>query len=663
METPDLVKIDPWLKPYKQNLFRRHQKAVLRMLDFTDGQRQLKDVANHHLYYGLHKSEKNTWVFREKAPNAKQIFLMGDFSYWQVQPQYALHPIGNGDWEIELPESFLKHGMLYKLWMVWQDGADERLPSCVTRVVQDDTTKIFSAQVWEPEKPYQFKHPSPKKPENPLIYEAHVGMSSEEEKVSTYWEFKEYVLPRIKELGYNTIQMMAIQEHPYYGSFGYQVSNLFAPSSRFGTPEELMELIDTAHGMGISVILDVVHSHAVTNEKEGLGRFDGSETLYFHGGERGKHPVWDSRCFDYGKQETVALLLSNLKYWLENFHFDGFRFDGVTSMCYWNHGIGVDFVSYEQYFDGNVDEDAVTYLTLANILIKEVNPEALTIAEDVSGMPGMAFPVEQGGVGFDYRMSMGIADYWMKIVKERKDEDWSVGEMFFKMTDHRKEERVVSYVESHDQAMVGDKTLIFRLVDKEMYTSMSVFTPNLVVDRGVALHKMIRLLTLSLSGGGYLNFMGNEFGHPEWIDFPREGNNWSYQHARRQWSLADNKDLKYHALNEFDKAMVHLITEEHCLQSDVKLILQNEGDQVLAYSRGNCLFVFNFSPAKSYADYGIECPSGDYKIILDTDDPNFAGFGNVDHSMTYTSRLQDGKTAVRLYLPSRTAVVLQKKVF
>jgi 1,4-alpha-glucan branching enzyme len=660
METPELVKIDPWLKPYRQNLMRRQQMAVLRMLDLTDGKCALKDVANHHLYYGLHKTDHHTWVFREKAPNAKQLFLYGDFSYWEIQEQYALHPIGNGDWEIELPESFLHHGMLYKLWMVWQDGADERLPSCVTRVVQDEKTKIFSAQVWDPEQTYQFKHPSPAKPLNPLIYEAHVGMSSEEEKVSTYWEFKEYVLPRIKKLGYNTIQLMAIQEHPYYGSFGYQVSNLFAPSFRFGTPEELMELIDAAHGMGISVILDVVHSHAVANEKEGLGRFDGTETLYFHGGERGMHPVWDSRCFDYGKQETITLLLSNLKYWLESFHFDGFRFDGVTSMCYWNHGIGVDFVGYDQYFDNNVDEDAVTYLTLANTLVKEVNPEAMTIAEDVSGMPGMAFPVEQGGIGFDYRMSMGIADFWMKIVKERKDEDWSVGEMFFKLTDHRKEEKVISYVESHDQAMVGDKTLIFRLIDKEMYTSMSVFTPNMTVDRGVALHKMIRLLTLSLCDGGYLNFMGNEFGHPEWIDFPRAGNNWSYQHARRQWSLADNKDLKYYGLNEFDQAMVRLCSNG-LLHEKIELIMQNEGDRVLAFRRGDCIFVFNFSPDKSYTDYKVACPAGDYKMALTTDDPLFAGFGNIDRQMTYSTGGQSRKSYLRLYLPPRTAVVMSAK--
>lgn len=657
METPDLVLLDPYLKPYKQALTRRHQLAVLRMLDLTDGRCPLREVANHHLYYGLHKTDHG-WVFREKAPYAKQLFLYGDFSYWQVNPLYELHSVGQGDWEIELPLNFLKHGMLYRLWMVWQDGADDRLPSCVTRVVQDEQTKVFSAQVWDPENVYEFRNPSPAKPEIPLIYEAHIGMSSEKEEISSYWAFKEYVLPRVKSLGYNTIQLMAIQEHPYYGSFGYQVSNLFAPTFRFGTPEELKELIDTAHGMGISVVLDVVHSHAVSNVKEGLSRFDGSDTLYFHGGERGQHPVWDSRCFDYGKQETITLLLSNLKYWLEEFHFDGFRFDGVTSMCYWNHGIGVDFVNYDQYFDANVDEDAIVYLTMANQLVKEVNPNALTIAEDVSGMPGMAFPVSRGGVGFDYRMSMGIADFWTKIIKERSDEQWSVGELFFKMTDHRAEEKTISYAESHDQAMVGDKTLIFRLIDKFMYDSMSLFTPNMTVDRGVALHKLIRLLTLTLSNGGYLNFMGNEFGHPEWIDFPREGNDWSMKYARRMWSLADDEKLKYHALNEFDKSMIHTVVASALLTHDVELLVQNEVDQILAFRRGGLMVVFNFNPEKSYTDYEISCKSGEYKIILNTDNPTFAGFGNVDETWNYHSYERNGNHYVKMYLPSRTAMVL-----
>ncbi len=651
-----LVAKDPYLKPYNRQLQKRRERAVLKALSLTDGARPLSDVANGHFYYGLHKTEEG-WVFREKAPNAKEIYLYGDFSHWEIQPAFKLQSIGNGDWELHLPAFALQHGILYKLWMVWLSGADERLPSYATRVVQDEQTKVFCAQVWDPE-PYQWQHPLPHKPAHPLIYEAHVGMSSEEAKISSYWEFKETIIPRIKELGYNTIQLMAIQEHPYYGSFGYQVANFYAPSSRFGTPEELKELIDTAHGAGLSVILDVIHSHSVRNEKEGLSLFDGSDCLYFHSGEKGQHPVWDSRCFDYGKTETIQFLLSNLKYWLEEFHFDGFRFDGVTSMCYWNHGIGVDFVDYGQYFDGNVDEDALAYLTLANMLVRQIRPDALTIAEDVSGMPGMAFPAEEGGVGFDYRMSMGIADYWVKTVKKMPDEAWGVGDIYFHMTDKRSEEDTISYVECHDQAMVGDKTLIFRLVDKEMYDKMSVFQHSLIVDRGVALHKMIRLVTLTLASGGYLNFMGNEFGHPEWIDFPREGNGWSYQYARRQWHLADDETLKYAGLNRFDRDMIQVVNKHNLLDAHPIKTYEHGQDQVLVYERKGLLFVFNFSPAHSFADYEIPCEKGHYHIVLDSDALTYNGQGNVDDTIEHVSYLRQGKTYLKVYIPSRSALVL-----
>ena len=661
MKPPPLIQIDPWLKPFSFLLKRRAEKATLRELEFTDGKIALKDLANNHLYYGLFKTDTH-WVLREKAPNAKQIFLMGDFSYWKPMEQYALHPIGNGDWEIQLPLSFLQHGSLYKLWMVWQSNADERLPSHVQRVVQDEVTKVYAAQVWNPEKPYIWKNAQPEKPEHPIIYEAHIGMSSQEEEISTYWRFKECVLPRIKKLGYNTIQLMAIQEHPYYGSFGYQVANFYAPSARFGTPEELMELIDTAHGLGFSVILDVVHSHSVSNTKEGLSLFDGCDSLYFHSGEKGYHPVWDSRCFNYGKNDVILFLLSNLKYWLEAFKFDGFRFDGVTSMSYWNHGIGVDFMDYKQYFDENVDEDALVYLTLANKLIKEVNPNAFTIAEDVSGMPGMAFPVAKGGIGFDFRMSMGIADYWGKLIKESADEQWYPGDIYFRLTDKRKEEQTVSYAESHDQAMVGDKTIIFRLIDKEMYTGMSELSQNLLVDRGIALHKLIRLLTLSLSQGGYLNFMGNEFGHPEWIDFPREGNNWSLKYARRQWNLADDEELKYKYLNAFDAAMINVIQQYKILNAPSHVIVQDNATQVLAYLRNGALFVYNLSPVNSYTDYELYAPEGEYKIVLNSDSKDFGGFGNIDETITYSTFLKNGVPHLRLYLLARAGVVMELKI-
>lgn len=653
-----LIKKDPYLKPFRDALQKRMERAALRELQLTDGKASLAELANGHLYYGLHKTATG-WVFREKAPNATAIYLFGDFSNWKIEPHFALKPIGNGDWEIELPDFALKNEMLYKLWMVWSSGGDERLPAYCQRVVQDEETKVFSAQVWETE-PYAWKNPLPAKPEHPLIYEAHIGMSSQESKISSYHEFQETVLPRIKNLGYNTIQLMAIQEHPYYGSFGYQVSNFFAPSFRFGTPEELMDLIDTAHGMGISVILDVIHSHAVKNEKEGIGFLDGSDHLYTHHGEKGHHKVWDSRCFDYGKSETIQFLLSNLKYWLEKFHFDGFRFDGVTSMCYFDHGLGVDFLEYNQYFDGNVDEDAITYLTLANKLVREVRPDAMTIAEDVSGIPGMAFPVEEGGIGFDFRMSMGIADYWIKTLKTRTDDQWGMGDIYFHLTDKRPEEETISYVECHDQALVGDKTLIFRMIDKQMYEAMSVLTPDLTVDRGVALHKMIRLVTLTLCSGGYLNFMGNEFGHPEWIDFPREGNGWSCYHARRQWNLADDNLLKYSGLNRFDRDMIHCVKENGLLDKPPAMLCDNDGDKVLAFERNHCIVVFNFHPEKSFSDYSIFCNPGEYKIVLNSDDPLYHGFGNVDTSITYQTKLYKGKSRLMLYLPSRTAILLRR---
>ncbi|MCF0177766.1 MAG: 1,4-alpha-glucan-branching enzyme, partial [Bacteroidales bacterium] len=535
---------DPYLAPHKYAIEAR-KRRVLSVKKLIAGENAtLSSAINNHLYFCLHM-ENGEWVFREWAPNASAIYLTGDFNGWSRSEEFKLHPVGDGNWELRLPQDIVKHGDLYKWIVEWPGGSGERIPAYATRCVQDNETKLFSAQVWAPSKPYVWKHRRHVAIKNPFIYETHIGMSSEEPKVSTFKEFRENVLPRVVSLGYNTIQIMALQEHPYYGSFGYQVSNFFALSSRFGTPEEFKQLVDEAHKNGVAVIMDIVHSHAVRNELEGLSCLDGTYTTYFHGGPRGEHPAWNSRCFDYGKGHTLHFLLSNCKYWMEEYHLDGFRFDGVTSMLYYNHGLGIDFNGYDCYFNPGVDEDAVTYLGLANILIKELYPKSITIAEDMSGMAGLAAPIYAGGLGFDFRMSMGVPDHWIKWIKEKTDWEWSMGEIWYELTNKRDDEKTISYAECHDQALVGDKTIIFRLIDKEMYTSMAKSAASLVVDRGIALHKMIRLVTLATAGNGYLNFMGNEFGHPEWIDFPREGNDWSYFYARRQWSLADNGLLRY----------------------------------------------------------------------------------------------------------------------
>ena len=650
---------DKYLEPFRQTIDERYRLLVRRKQEIAGYGKKISDAVNNHLFYMLHR-EKKEWVFREWAPNATGIYLIGDFNGWKVSEQYAFSSIGGGNWELRLPENMVSHKSLYKYFMVWPGGSGERIPAYANRCVQDPQTKIFSAQVWLPPRKYVWKNELMPSHNSPFIYEVHIGMSSEEEKVSDFNEFRKNVLPYIASLGYNTIQIMALQEHPYYGSFGYQVSNFYALSSRFGTPEEFKHLVDDAHKMGIAVIMDIVHSHAVKNEVEGLSRFDGSDNLYFHSGKRGEHPAWNSRCFDYGKDAVLFFLLSNLKYWMQEYNLDGFRFDGVTSMIYFDHGLERDFVNYGCYFDGNQDVDALVYLGLANMLVKEINPHSITVAEDMSGMPGLAAPASQGGFGFDYRMSMGIADHWIKWIKEVKDEDWSMGGIYYELTNKREDEKTISYAECHDQAMVGDKTIIFRLMDKEMYFGMRKDSGNVIVDRGVALDKMIRLITAATAGDGYLTFMGNEFGHPEWIDFPREGNGWSYFYARRQWSLKDDEQLRYKSLLDFDREMVILLKKGNVLRTRPFQLYVDESKKVLIFGRGCFIFAFNFNPSLSFMDFSFIAPAGEYKTVLDSDALRFDGFErNIDSVRHFTHNIK-GSEMLSLYLPSRTAMVLKK---
>ena len=665
--TLNIIKHDLWLEPFEEAINGRYRYALGKKSELTNGGKQsLSDFATGYLYFGLHKTSKG-WVFREWAPNATQIYLIGTFSNWKEDQAYAMTRLENGNWEIELPADVLHHGDLYKLIVHWNGGCGERIPAWATRVVQDAQTGIFNAQVWDPQTPYVFKTKNFKPATDPLlIYECHIGMAQQEEKVGTYNEFREKILPRVAKAGYNCIQVMAIQEHPYYGSFGYHVSNFFAASSRFGTPDELKELIDAAHALGIAVIMDIVHSHSVKNEVEGLANFAGDPNQYFYPGARRQHPAWDSLCFDYGKNEVIHFLLSNCKYWLEEYSFDGFRFDGVTSMLYFSHGLGEAFVNYADYYNGHQDDNAICYLTLANDLIHQVKVNAITIAEDVSGMPGIAAKIEDGGYGFDYRMAMNIPDYWIRTIKDKNDEDWKPSGIFWEVTNRRKNEKTISYAESHDQALVGDKTIIFRLIDADMYWHMQKGDANYVVNRGIALHKMIRLITASTMNGGYLNFMGNEFGHPEWIDFPREGNGWSCKYARRQWDLVDNKNLLYHVMADFDADMLKLLKGVKSFQTTpVQEIWHNDEDQVLAFQRKDLIFVFNFNPKKSFTDYGFLVTPGKYMAVLNTDSPLYGGNGLTDDTVEHFTvadplYAREKKEWLKIYIPALTAVVLKK---
>ena len=622
----------------------------------------LSDFACAYDYFGFHQVDGG-WVYREWAPSAYQLYLEGDFNNWNMS-SHPLKPIGNGNWEIFLPGAdALWEGCKVKTVVDANMARTEHIPLYARRVVQDKNTLTFSCEIVDDRKVFPWTDQDFVGSEELYIYEAHVGMAQEEGKVGTYREFADLTLPRIKEAGYNTIQLMAIMEHPYYGSFGYQVSNFYAASSWFGKPEDLKYLVNKAHAMGLRVLLDVVHSHAVKNTAEGINMFDGTTWQFFHDGPKGDHPAWGTKCFDYGKTGVLHFLLSNLKFWMTEYHFDGFRFDGVTSMLYHDHGLGTDFNSNDKYFSLNTHTEAITYLQLANELIHQVNPKAITIAEDMSGMPGMGLPIADGGIGFNYRLGMGLPDMWVKTVKEKSDEQWDIFKMWCDMCLRRPGEDTIAYVESHDQALVGDQTMIFRLAGANMYTDMNKTCHNPCIDRAIALHKMIRLFTLAGGGEGYLNFMGNEFGHPEWIDFPREGNGWSFHYCRRQWSLEDNGFLKYQWLGDFDRDMLKLTQDNHIFAQRMgDLLLNKQPEKMLAFYRHGLLFAFNFHPSQSLEHVLVPVHQpGEYTVALSTDDEKYGGWNQIQH-ITHPTKRFDGKDYVELYLPARTAVVLKERI-
>jgi 1,4-alpha-glucan branching enzyme len=664
-----LIEVDPWLEPSAQDIEDRYNRYLQRLNAINKDFGGIEKIADGYKYFGINYDKKlKGWIYREWAPKARALYLTGDFNNWEK----FSHPMTRnefGIWELFLDkkqyQDSFRHGSKIKVLVDSERGLRYKIPAYITRAVQDEDTKNFTGQVWLPPKfDWSDDDFDGGKLGELFIYEGHVGMAEEREGIGTYSEFTENILPRIKNLGYNAIQLMAIQEHPYYGSFGYHVSSFFAPSSRFGTPEELKMLIKRAHQLDIAVILDMVHSHTVKNVVEGLNEFDGSDSQYFHPGARGEHPQWDSKIFDYGKTEVLRFLLSNLKYWLDEFHFDGFRFDGVGSMMYYHHGLdAID--SREKYFRQGVEWDALTYLQLANSLIHRINPAVISIAEDVTGMPGLTFPVDDGGLGFDYRLGMGIPDYWIKLLKEYRDEDWNMHEMWHVLNDRLPHVKTVAYSESHDQALVGDKTIAFRLMDKEMYWHMQKDDGDLAIDRGMALHKMIRLFTIALGGQAYMNFMGNEFGHPEWIDFPREGNGWSYKYARRQWSLVDDPNLKYQFLSAFDKEMIRVMKENRVMTSMfAQQLNMDESNKTIVFERNNLIFVFNFHTNNSIPDYTFRIPRhGEYRIILNSDNLSFGGHGRIDESVSYfTFSDSSGNDAfLKIYNTNRTAIVLKRE--
>jgi len=683
---------DPYLQPF-ENDFKRRQ-ANFEKLQF------LMNETNTNLYknFGLSKlsqtNNQTTFQIKQFIPNVQAVHLTGDFNDWDPT-KHCLEKLPNEHWIWELTftissdkmvsnKSKLKLAILSKNnQMVYRICPWAKYVTAPEKSASETSTVYNWSYLDEHENQCQYTFQNPHvwpKNKNLKIYEAHIGISTEKEQISTYNDFTEKCLPRIKNLGYNTIQLMAIMEHAYYGSFGYQVTNFFAASSRFGPPSDLKKLIDTAHGMGISVLLDLVISHASRNVEDGLNNLNGLEKtdpVYFHKPPKGDHTQWGSKCFDYSNYDTIKFLMSNLQFWIEEYNFDGFRFDGVTSMLYTDHASSRGFTgNLSEYFGLHVDEESIAFIQLANHFLHEKYPNIVTIAEEVSGMPGTCKPAKYGGLGFDYRLAMAVPDFLIKLLKEESDENWDLEKLMFLLNNRRHDEKHISYCESHDQALVGDKSLAFWLMDKEMYTNMSVMTEETsIISRGIALHKMLRLLVQSFAGDAYLNFMGNEFGHPEWLDFPRAGNNESYKYARRQYNLVDDDLLRYKFLNNFDRAMNLAENSGKWLNGTSPDVYGEasknynfvskkcNNDKVIIFEKNDCIFCFNFNTAKSFENFqiGVGRP-GKYEILLSSDEVEFGGYGNVTKNgeVQYFSKTGDfdGRpNSMKVYMPCRTAVV------
>ena len=661
------------MKPFEINIKKRVLEYKKILNEIIKNEKSLENFSKSYEFMGISLLPNGDIKYREYAPGAKGISIFGEFNNWNKE-QYWAQKDKFGYWEVIVPNENgapkIQHGQIVKINVVLEDGNwMERNPIWSHYLIQNKENMILENIFWNPEIKYKWKYPEKhmKKPNSLRIYEVHIGLSSFDPKINTYKEFAEDILPRVKKMGYTAIQFMAIMEHADYASFGYHVNYLFAISSRFGTPEEFMYLIDKCHENGLYVIMDIIHSHASSNVNDGFNYWDGTDHLYFHGGDLGKHVQWDSKLYNYSSYETLRLLLSNCSYYINEYRIDGFRFDCVTSMLYTHHGIDYTFTgNYQEYFGEYFNEESAVYLMLANILIHKLNPEALTIAEDFSGMPGLCRPVNEGGYGFDYKMHMKICDKWKNFLMDIKDEEWNIGNILYTLTNRRYNENHISYAESHDQSFIGNYSLSSLLLSSERFWNMSKKSPEtIVIDRGICLFKMIRLLTFALGGEGSLNFMGNEFACPDSLDFPKKENRFSYSHCRRRWDLCDNEELRYQFLYKWEVIMNKLEEIFNFIRSkDQYISTKHEEDKVIVFEKGDLLFVFNFHPIKSFEGYQIGTKWGSkHKIILDSDEERFMGKGRLKYGhenmfLSTKKQFNNRPYNMKVYIPSRTCMVL-----
>ncbi|CAL5392773.1 unnamed protein product [Camellia sinensis] len=555
----------------------------------------------------------------------------------------------------------IPHGSKYRVYFNTPDGPLERIPAWAPYVLPDADGKQAFAVHWEPppECVYKWKHKHPEAPKSLRIYECHIGISGSEPKIASFNDFTEKVLPHVKDAGYNVIQLIGLVEHKDYFTIGYRATNLFAVSSRYGTPDDFKRLVDEAHGLGLLVFLDIVHSYSAADEMVGLSLFDGSNDCYFHTGKRGYHKFWGTRMFKYGDIDVLHFLLSNLNWWVVEYQIDGFQFHSLASMIYTHNGFASFTGDMEEYCNQYVDKDALIYLILANEILHALHPSIITIAEDATLYPGLSEPTSLGGLGFDYFVNLSASEMWSSLLENVPDSDWSMSKIVSTLVGNRHSaDKMLLYAENHNQSISGGRSFAEILFGETMEHASD---KRALLFRGCSLHKMIRLITFTIGGHAYLNFMGNEFGHPKRVEFPMESNNFSFSLANRRWDLLENgvhSELLY-----FDKDMMNMDENERILSRGLPNIHHvNDTTMVTSYSRGPLLFIFNFHPTTSYENYsvGVE-EAGEYQVILNTDEKKYGGQALIAQDQyiqrTISKRIDGLRNCLVVPLPYRSAQV------